>query len=81
MIGGQLNTPFEPERQSPRYMQFEGTPEEQFSPETLRPIYRSGEATLESGFSTSAPKVEVAQVAARLSGPMTERGGRPTNSA
>ena len=66
--------------ESPQHA-LEGTPEEQLSPETLRPTYRSGEATLESGRRTPAPKVEVAAVAARLSGPMTERGGHPTSSA
>src|ERR1700722_13581972 len=77
----QLNTPFELERQSPRWRQAGGGGGSNSPRETLRPTYRSGEATLESGRSTSAPKVEAVQLAVRLSGPVTERGGRPTSTA
>ena len=57
----QLNTPFEPERQSPRRRQSRGRRRSNSPRETLRPTYRFGEATLESRCVPPAPKVEAVQ--------------------
>ncbi len=81
IVAAQLNTPFEPERQSPRSTQSRGRRRSNSPRETLRPTYRFGEATLESGRSGDRTEGGSRPRAARLSGPMTERGGRPTSSA
>src|ERR1700722_7890604 len=77
----QLNTLIEPKRQSPRTSQARGRRRSHSPRESRRPTYRFGEATLESEQTCARTEGGSRQWAARLSGPMTERGGHPRGTA